>query len=61
MNKSIRLQESSAQQPSGVLANLQIFDRILHWLVGFFQLTDEEQDDAGIYIGNSNLDYKEKT
>jgi hypothetical protein len=61
MNKSIRLQDPNARQPSGVLVNLQILDRILHWLVGFFQLTEEEQDDAGIYIGNSNLDYKEKT
>ena len=61
MNKSIRLQDPNAQQPSGVLVNLQILDRILHWLVGFFQLTEEEQDDAGIHLGNPNLDYKEKT
>ena len=61
MNKFFRLQGSNARQPSGIFANLQTFDRVLYWLVGFFQLTDEEQDDAGIYIGNSNLDYKEKT
>jgi len=53
MNKSIRLQESSTKRPSGVLANIQILDRILHWLVGLFQLTDEEQRDAGVYLGDS--------
>jgi hypothetical protein len=37
---------------SGVFANLHIFDDILHRLTGFFQLTEEELSDAGIYIGN---------
>ena len=53
MNKSIRLQESNTKRPSSVLANPQILDRILHWLAGFFQLTDEEQRDAGVYLGDS--------
>ena len=30
----------------------QIFDRILRWLAGFIHLTEEEQKDAGIYLGN---------
>ena len=53
MNKSIRLQESNTKRPSSVLANIQILDRILHWLVGLFELTDEEQRDAGVYLGDS--------
>jgi hypothetical protein len=36
----------------GVFANLRIFDGILRRLTGFFQLTQEELSDAGIYIGN---------
>jgi len=39
-------------QPHGRLANrLHIFKSILHWLSNLFQLTKEEQQDAGIYLG----------
>ena len=31
-------------------ALLKIFDSTFHWLVGFFQLSDEEQREAGIYL-----------
>ncbi len=42
----------STQERGGFLARLRIFDGILNWLVGFFQLTEEEQKKAGIYIGD---------
>jgi hypothetical protein len=29
------------------------FTRILHWLAGLVQLTEEEQGEAGIYLGDS--------
>ncbi|HEY5729909.1 MAG TPA: hypothetical protein VIS72_07645 [Anaerolineales bacterium] len=31
-------------------ALLKIFDNAFHWLVGFFQLTEDEQREAGIYL-----------
>ena len=52
MDNSLRRQGSDAQQPSGFLASLQIFDGILHWLAGLIQLTEEEQREAGIYLGD---------
>ena len=52
MNKSLRRQESDTQQVSSELISPQVFDGILHWLAGFIQLTEEEQMDAGIYLGD---------
>lgn len=51
MEKSLRQPETDVQQPSGFLAGLQIFDNLLNWLAGLIQLTEEEQRDAGIYLG----------
>jgi hypothetical protein len=56
MEHSSPQQGSETQQASGLLAGLQFFDGILKWLVGLFRLTDKEQEDAGIYLGNQ--DYK---
>lgn len=36
---------------------LQILGRILNWLIGLIQLTEDEQKDAGIEIGDPR--YKE--
>jgi hypothetical protein len=33
-------------------AGLHIFEGILEWLIGLFQLTEAEQRDAGISIGD---------
>jgi hypothetical protein len=50
--------ESGSQQKSGFFTSLQIFASILplmrdsvNWLVGLIKLTEEEQEDAGIYLG----------
>jgi hypothetical protein len=58
MDNSFQRQESDTQQKSGFLASLQIFDSILplmrhsvNWLAGLIKLTEEEQEDAGIYLG----------
>jgi hypothetical protein len=40
------------QQLDRLLASLKIFNSLLNWLAGFFQLTEEEQKDAGIDLGN---------
>jgi hypothetical protein len=59
MDKSFHPKESNMQQQSGfLLASLRIFDSILplmrrsvKWLAGFFQLTEEEQENAGVFLG----------
>jgi hypothetical protein len=55
MDNSFPRQGSGTQQPRGLLAGLQVFDRIQNWLarlVQLTQLTEEEQKDAGIYLGD---------
>lgn len=52
MDNSYHQQETDTQKPSGSFFSLRIFDEILNWLVSLIQLTEEEQDEAGIYIGN---------
>jgi hypothetical protein len=54
VDNSFRRHGSDAQQPSGFLASVQIFDNILNWLAGLIQLTEEEQKDAGIYVDNQH-------
>lgn len=53
MDNSFRQQGADTQpQPNGFLAaSLQIFNDILNRLTGLFELTEEEQKDAGIYLG----------
>ena len=56
-NSSFQQQESNTRQKSGFLAVLQIFDNILslmrhsvNWLADILKLTEEEQEDAGVYL-----------
>jgi hypothetical protein len=51
MDNSFDRQELDKQQQSGFWASLQIFERILNWLAGIIRLTEDEQRDAGIYVG----------
>ncbi|MDO8754303.1 MAG: hypothetical protein Q7J80_10455 [Anaerolineales bacterium] len=51
MDNSFRRQGSGTQAPRSFTARLKIFKGILNWLAGLVQLTEEEQDDAGIYFG----------
>lgn len=55
MDDSLRQQRSDAQQPNGFLAKLQILGSILNWLASLFQLTEEEQKNAGIYFGGRRM------
>lgn len=43
MHTPLSQQESDVKQPSGFLV-------ILHWLASPILLTEEEQEDAGIYL-----------
>jgi hypothetical protein len=58
MDNSFHRQESDAQQKSSFLASMQIFDSILplmrhsvNWLAGLLKLTEEEQEEAGVFFG----------
>ena len=48
MQTSSLQQESDPQKPNGSSASLQIFDNIENWLARLFELSDEEQEDAGV-------------
>lgn len=52
MDHSFDQQEFVTQKPGNLSARRQIFDHTLHWLAGLVLLTEEEQREAGIFIGN---------
>jgi len=52
MDNPLRQQESDTQQSNAFVASLRIFNDILQWLASLIQLTEEEQEDAGIYFGD---------
>jgi hypothetical protein len=51
MDNSFRRKGSETQQPGGFLASLKIIDGILNWLADLIRLTEEERENAGIYLG----------
>ena len=52
MDSSFREQESETQRaPKSFLAGLQILTSLIHWLAGLIRLTEEEKEEAGIYLG----------
>jgi hypothetical protein len=51
MSISLREKEPGLQQePKGFLKNLPALASLIHWLAGFILLTEEEQENAGIYL-----------
>ena len=52
MDSSLREQGSDTQQaPRSLFAGLQILASLILWLAGLITLTEEEQEEAGIYLG----------
>ena len=52
MDSSFREQESGTQEaPKSFLAGLKILTSLINWLAGLLKLTEEEREDAGIYLG----------
>jgi len=53
MHSSFREQGSGTQQdPRSFLVSLPILlASIINWLAGLIKLTEEQQEDAGIYLG----------
>lgn len=50
MNDSAPQQEPEKQPSSRFLVALQILDRIENWLVSIFEISEEEQENAGVYL-----------
>ena len=53
MDRSFREQGSTMQQeqgPRGYWTNLPILGNLIKWLTDLFQWTEEEWEDAGIYL-----------
>lgn len=52
MDSSFHEQESGTQEaPKSFLAGLKILTSLIKWLAGLMKLTEEEREDAGIYLG----------
>jgi len=51
MDSSFREQGSDTQKaPRRFLASLRILASLINWLAGLLRLTEEEQEEAGIYL-----------
>ena len=48
--------EMKVPQPHRFLAGLHIFDGIFKWLAGLLRMTEEEQEAAGIYLGDEGYE-----
>ena len=52
MDDFSRHQESGTSEPTGFFGKLHVFRSLLYWLITLFQLTEEEQRDAGIVMSD---------
>ena len=51
MDSSFREQGSDTQRaPRSFLASLRILASLISWMAGLIRLTEDEQEDAGIYL-----------
>jgi len=51
MDSSFHEQGPGTQQaPKSFLAGLRIVASLIHWLAGLIGLTEEEREDAGVYL-----------
>ena len=52
MDSSFREQESGTREaPKSFWAGLTILASLIQWLGGLIELTEEEREEAGIYLG----------
>ena len=56
MDNSILQHERDARQPGRFLAVVKIFNNMINWLSHLVQLTEAEQEDAGVYLGDQRDD-----
>jgi len=50
MDSSVDEQESKTQQTTGSFMGLRKLASIIQWLASLIHLTEEEREDAGIYL-----------
>ena len=50
--ETLQAEMVNPHQPDSSSAGLRNFGSILKWLISFIRLTDEEKNDAGIYLNN---------
>lgn len=50
MDISLNPQQFKTQLSHGFAAGLQILDRIEEWLARMFELTEEERENAAVYL-----------
>jgi hypothetical protein len=53
MDGSFRQLGSRFQRTTALLAPLQVFGRVLGWLSSLVHLTEAEEKEAGIYLGDT--------
>ena len=56
MDNSILQHEPDVRQPDDFLAVVKIFKSILNRVARLVQLTEDEQENAGIYLGEKRND-----
>ena len=56
MDNSFPRKGSDMQQPGSFLANLPLINGIFKWLASLIAPTEEEQENAGVYLGGEGRD-----
>jgi hypothetical protein len=56
MDSSFPRKETDTQQSSSLLARLLPINNIIKWLASLVEPTEEEQENAGVYLGGEGRD-----
>ena len=56
MDNSFHQEEIGTQQPFNLLVRLPIIDGLFKWLAAQIEPTEEEQENAGVYLGGEGRD-----
>jgi len=56
MDNSFRQDDSNVQQPVRFFIRLPIVTNLFKWLAKQLEPTEEEQEDAGVYLGGEGRD-----
>jgi hypothetical protein len=52
MNNSFQQDKYDPQEKHRIFGKLKLFTGVLDWLTDLFHLTEEEQIDAGVFLGS---------
>ena len=56
MDQPLPQNESDTQPPTSLLVNLPVVNQLFKWLASLVEPTEEEQENAGIYLGGEGRD-----